>query len=590
LAFDALALHAIRDELDDAVLGARIDSVSLLDERTICLEVYAQRKAFVVISANPSDPRMYVTQDRPRRGTDAVTPLLLLMRKYVRGGRITAIDQPRLERMLTIQVSTRIDEGPPHTTELVSELMGRRSNVVLVDEDGAILDALIRLPPSVNPSRPLLPHLRYVRPSPELKSDPLDPALGDILQRRAQSSDGEAWRLIVSTVAGFSPLASQEAIVRAGGQPSTQVAQIESWNEVAAAIHTLAAPIESHEWNPSIAWIGAKAREYAPYVLTQFPEAEVRPYPSMSDVIIQIGGAERARKALPFATLRRPLLDAIADRTETLRRKRSSLERSLAMADRADSLREAGEAILANASQIQEGDASLTWEGRRIDLYPSLSAIENAQSYFRQYTDARDAKRVVPPLLEGVEAEIGYLDDMALHVEDSESEREISALRRELEDVNVISRARPSKKGSPAKASSGKAQQQQGNSGVVRRLSIDGADLLVGASAAGNESVTFRLARPEDLWFHARGRPGAHVILRAEGRTVQDHWIEIAAGIAAAQSAGRDEGHVEVDYVQRKYVRKISGALPGRVTYRHETTITVAPVSATETRQQRKTG
>src|SRR3954454_5406117 len=110
------------------------------------------------------------------------------------------------------------------------------------------------------------------------------------------------------------------------------------------------------------------------------------------------------------------------------------------MADRADFLREAGEAILANTAQIQEGDVSLTWQGKRIDLYPTLSAVENAQAYFRQYTDARDAKRVVPPLLEEVEAEMAYLDDMALHLEAAESERDISAIRRELEEANVVPR------------------------------------------------------------------------------------------------------------------------------------------------------
>jgi len=255
------------------------------------------------------------------------------------------------------------------------------------------------------------------------------------------------------------------------------------------------------------------------------------------------------------------------------------------MADRADSLREAGEAILASASQIKEGDASLTWEGRRIDLYPSLTPVENAQAYFRQYTDARDAKRVVPPLLDEVASELEYLEDMALHVEESESEREISAIRRELEDANVISRSRPPKH---AAAPKGK-QQGQGRPGVVRKLSIDGVELLVGGSAEGNENVTFRLARPEDLWFHARGRPGSHVVLRTNGRTVPDELIERAAEIAAAHSAGRDDTRIPVDYTLRKYVRKVAGALPGRVTYRNEATVTVSPGSETEPRRQRQT-
>ena len=597
MAFDALTLHAIRDELDRAIVGGRIDSVALIDERTLSLEVYNRHRSFVLISANPSDPRVYLTQDRPPRGTDAVTPLLLLMRKYIRGGRVVSVQQPRLERLLTIEISARMDDGTIRLVELRSELMGRRSNVVLVDEDSAIMDALIRLPPSVNPSRPLLPHLRYTPPNRELKSDPLDPGLGSVLRSRAEAAgEGDAWRLIVSTVAGFSPLAAREAIARAvagasaDSGPQERAAAKESvrvkdapWEAIAEAIRLLAAPVDNGGWEPSIAWLGSGALDYAPYVLQQFRAAEVRDYGSMSEALIAVGGAERIQKAAPFASLRRPLLDAIADRIDLQRRKRGSLERSLAMADEADSLREAGEAILANAAQIKEGDVSLTWNGRRIDLYPSLSAVENAQSYFRQYTSARDAKRVVPPLLDEVEGELGYLDGMALHVETSENERDINALRRELEATGIVQPPRR-KKGASTKAKTTTAAD-----GVVRRLSVDGAQLLVGGSAAGNETVTFRLGRPEDLWFHVRGRPGAHVILRAEGQEVQERWIREAAQIAAARSAGRNEGRVEVDYTQRKHVRKISGALPGRVTYRNETTILVEPTNAAAA-GERKTG
>jgi predicted ribosome quality control (RQC) complex YloA/Tae2 family protein len=354
---------------------------------------------------------------------------------------------------------------------------------------------------------------------------------------------------------------------------------------VANAVREFTAPLESHQWEPSVAWSGGAVVDYAPYVIRQFPDADLRRYDTMSDALVAIGGARRAAKSAPFATLRKPLLEAIESRIDTVRRKRSSLERSLAMADRADSLREAGEAILACASQIQEGDASLTWQGRRIDLYPSLTPVENAQAYFRQYTDARDAKRVVPPLLDEVASELDYLEDMALHVEGSENEREISAIRRELEEANVIPRSRPQKR---AVAPKGK-QQPQGPAGVVRKLSIDGAELLVGGSAEGNETVTFRLARPEDLWFHARGRPGSHVILRTKSGTIPDAWIERAAEIAAKHSAGQEDTRVEVDYTLRKHVRKIAGALPGRVSYRNETTVTVSPGSEAETRRQRKT-
>jgi len=567
------------------VLGGRVDGLFLADPRTICLEVYAGQRWFIVISANPSDPRVYVTRDRPSRGTDAVTPFLLLLRKYVRGGRITDVRQPRLERILSIAFSTRVDEGPSRSVELIAELMGRRSNVILLNDEQTILDALIRLPPSVNAARPLLPHLHYRVPTPENKADPSDPFLAGILRSHSQGANGEGWRVVMTTVAGFSPLAAQEVVARATGSPSTASAEILSWKDLAESVQELVVPIETHAWQPSVAWADGGVADFAPYLLCQFPHADIRRYESMSQAIVQTGGARQAARAVPFDALRRPLLDAIASRSDSVCRKRGSLERSLAMADRADSLREAGEAILANAAQIEAGATSLTWEGRRIDLYPTLTPVENAQAYFRQYTAARDAKRVVPPLLKQVASEIEYLEDMALAVEGSESERELSAIRRELEDAEVISQARPQKK--IKKLGQDKSQAK---SGVVRRMSIEGAELLVGGSAEGNESVTFRLSRPDDLWFHVRGRPGSHVILRGNGSEATEKAISLAAEVAAAHSGARNEARVEVDYTARKYVRKIAGALPGRVTYRNETTITARPRSEPELRPERKTG
>jgi predicted ribosome quality control (RQC) complex YloA/Tae2 family protein len=178
----------------------------------------------------------------------------------------------------------------------------------------------------------------------------------------------------------------------------------------------------------------------------------------------------------------------------------------------------------------------------------------------------------VPPLLEAVAGEIEHLEEMAVHVELADSEKAITSLRRELEGSGILREPKDRKK--QARKGSGKASTPPG---VYARLHLDGAEALVGGSAAGNERVTFDLARPEDLWLHARGVPGAHVILRTQdGEPAQDA-IQAAAEIAAARSAARDATRVEVDYTLRKYVRKIRGGAPGRVTYRNERTIAVVP-------------
>jgi predicted ribosome quality control (RQC) complex YloA/Tae2 family protein len=339
---------------------------------------------------------------------------------------------------------------------------------------------------------------------------------------------------------------------------------------VAEALAELAVPIATGRWEPSIAWQGDAALEYAAFPLHQYPDAEVRTYASMSEVI-RIGTARQVRVAR-FDRSRRPLMESLSARAEQTRRKRSSLERSLASADDAEELRSAGELLLANAHVIEPGVASFEWEGRRIDLYPTLSAVENAQSYFKRYADSRDARRVVPPLLEAVEFELAYLDEMVVHVEMADSEQELAAIRRELQQAGVV---RPSGK-TPVKAQKGKGD-GRAETGAYRRVSVPGAELLIGRSAVGNDTITFRMAQSEDLWFHARGVPGAHVVLRVSGRSPVEEQIEAAARAAASHSAARDEGRVEVDYTARKYVRRVPGAAPGRVTYSRASTISVAP-------------
>ena len=569
--YDALAMHAVTTALRNRTEGGRIDRAVLLTARSVALEIFAKStRPWIIFDLAPDASRVFLSEERARRMSDAVTPFSLLLRKYVAGSRIVSVEQPRLERVLRLRLSARVDHGIPRDIELVAEVMGRRTNLVLIDEDGTIMDALIRVPPAVNPSRPLLPHLRYTAPPGESKLNPEDPALAQTL-RRAGQLEGPGWRLIVQKVAGFSPLAAREVVARATGNPETPASDVQEWDSIAAAVRELLAPLGTGEWAPTVARRDGVVLDYAPYHLTQFPDADVEWYPTMSRALIEAG--MRGVSGPAFERLKRPLLNALGSRLEQARRKRASLERSLASAESADELREAGEAILASAHAIQRGAPSLTWEGRRIDLYPSLSPAENAQSYFERYTSARDAKTNVPPLLEHVAGEIEHLEGMAVHVDLADSEKAINALRRELEEAGILRPALGKKKAGRRATTKATAP----SSGIHTRIRLEDGDVFVGGSAEGNDWLTFHHAQPEDLWLHARGVPGAHVILRSESGEPTDAMLEMAAGIAAAKSAARDAGSVEVDYTLRKYVRKIRGGAAGRVTYRNERTIAVEP-------------
>jgi len=224
-----------------------------------------------------------------------------------------------------------------------------------------------------------------------------------------------------------------------------------------------------------------------------------------------------------------------------------------------DPLREAGELLLAHQTDVQPGDTELTVDGHRIELDPILTPVENAQAYFARYRKAREAEERVPALLEQARHTQEHLADLRTLVEVADQMDAIRALRREV---------------AAATGSASRDGKKPSRSAPYRRVVLDGCEALVGTSAEGNACVTFELARPDDLWLHARGVPGAHVILR-DGQS--EAAVERAAQLAAAHSAARDATAVEVDVTRRRYVKKIPGAAPGLVRYANERTLRVSP-------------
>jgi predicted ribosome quality control (RQC) complex YloA/Tae2 family protein len=228
-----------------------------------------------------------------------------------------------------------------------------------------------------------------------------------------------------------------------------------------------------------------------------------------------------------------------------------------------------GEAILAYAYQIEGGQSELVVEWvageppLQVALDPNLSPSENAQAYFRRYRKAQRGAIQIPAQRAQVEVEEEYLDQLAHDLALAENRPEIDAVGGALAGAGYI-------KGKRRPSSSPPAQ-------PMRFGSPDGLTVWVGKNALQNEELTFRRAAPEDMWLHARGMPGAHVIVRAEGGAIPEWTIEWAAGLAAYYSRGRDDTQVEVDVVPRRHVRHLKGGRPGQVLYGHERTLRVAP-------------
>lgn len=560
--FDALTMACMADELRNTLLGGRVQQALLPDPLSVGLEIYAGRQRhYLLASAHPELGGVYLTSEKLRRGVDKETGLLLLLRKRARGAILSAILQPPLERILHLEC----DHPEWGCSTLVIEVMGRHSNVILLDGVGRVLDAVKRVGPHLSPARPVLPGQPYTPPPAQARLSPFDLTEYRLRQILAEAEpEAQVWQVLVHSLRGVSPLLAREIAFRALGQPRAPVAHVEHLTPLLAAIRELLAPLEGGAWQPTVVVEGGRPAAYAPYPVTH--RGAFQPAPSMSRAIELYTAATVG--ADPYAAARRPVREAIAAARARLERRREALEQSLAQAADADRWRQWGEWILAYAHTVRPGQAELvadTGEGEplRIPLDPELSAVDNAQLYFARYRKAQRAA-------EGGPARLAEVDLALRDLEQLETDLDLAASRPEIEEV----------KAALVEAGYVRARQRRRGTDRSRPLSLtspDGLPILVGRNSRQNDEVTFRRAGGDDWWFHARGVPGAHVIVRAEGQDLPAATLRQAAELAAYFSRLRDEGEVLVDYTRRQYVRRIPGAAPGLVTYTQEQTIRVAP-------------
>ncbi|MBF6613948.1 MAG: NFACT family protein [Chloroflexi bacterium] len=620
--FDALTIAAIRQELERTLLGGRVQNVIMPGPLTISLEIYraGSGRNQLLMSAHPQNARVQLTPTPSSRDPEQHPPLLLLLRKFVRGGTLYALSQPARERVLTASIAKRIDpdkhqeyhfegdfrdrggseeaepedsDAPVTTVELVIEVMGRLSNIVLVAADGTIMDSIKRIPPSINRVRTTLPHQPYIAPPPQAKRDPLGATINVLSVALSEAAQGDAgaavWKGLVSGFAGVSPTLAREVVWRAFGDAKLPVqsvardpAALARLLEQMRAIFTLE---ESGSWEPTVAWreeAGGvrRALDFAPYRLTHLAKegCKLEVHDSISQAASeyfaaagQLGGHSALRAHVHAE------LEEIRRRDE---RKLSSLRDELQRSQALEEIRRRGEAILSYMHTLKPGEHRLAVPDEKliIELDPGLSPVENAQALFREYRKAQSAQASLPEKVAEAEMRVEYLDELATSLDLASSYDEIRAVQGEVRLAKrPTGRSATEEQEGKQRGSKGKVRKTQEKRPQPLRLQTQqGAQMLVGRTASQNDVATFRLAAPEDLWFHARGVPGSHVILRiGEGITPKD--IEEAATVAAAHSRARNEAQVDVLYTEKKYVRKVPNSPPGFVTYKHEQVIRVAP-------------
>lgn len=557
--YDALTTAAVADELRSTLTGGRLQEIVHVDELTLGFEIYAQqRRQYLVASADARQARVHLTETKVRRGVEAPVPLLMLLRKHARGGLISGVRQPLFERILHLDIS-----GPLKSVTLTVEAMGRHANIILVDDDGQVLDSIKRISARLSRVRPMLPGTQYAPPPAQDKLDPANVTEHALCEMIDASRAGQpVWRALVSGIRGMSPLLAREIVYRSAGTIEERCGDISHMIPLLDAYHALMEHAWDHRWEPCVALEEGEVSVYAPYRLTHYGDWE--PTETISRAIDRYEQAVQSADA--YAPARERVRGLLEEARERVRSRLEALKRQLIPQEELDRLRLSGEMILGYAHTVQRGQTELEAEvdpegpPMRIALDPDKSAVENAQAYFERYEKAKSATAEIPPLVRKARYELAYLDQLETDLDLASNRPEIDEVRSALIEAGYAPRKRHT-------------QMQRGQ--PLRLTSSDGLTIVVGRSARQNHEATFRQATPGDLWLHAVDVPGAHVIVQSGGREVPQATLERAAELAAYYSAARGEGRVLVAYTERRYVRPIRGAGPGMVTYRNEETIAV---------------
>ena len=563
--FDSLITNRIARELAP-LCGGRVGRVFLAAEATAVLEL---PRAQLVISWHPEYARVHLVEGMmPAPGLTAA--FVDVLRRYLRGARLSAVEQLGFDRVLQLEFLNAEGLGPEASCILMVEPIGRWANAVLCDPQGLIRDAAHRVPLGVNRYRQLLPGERYY-PPPGQDQPRLDSEISNELRHAAAASPEETLRrLLMGGFQGASPMLLRELAARAGlDLDATPAEQPSKWAEALVEImrQIRAEAIEGAAW----LYRPARGKAFAyPMRLVSRSTEMVQSLPTLSEAVGQVAAELSSDQLLRQQQER--LRAAVRQALEQVTHRRESREQALQRAAEAEKWREFGEALLGNLWRLDWGAPEVevpvfSEAGERlvrIPVNPSYSPQDNARLYFQRYKKAQRAAKRIPPLLEADRRLEAYLEEVADETERAD-QGELGELEAEIRRLGYL-RQRKARSVPPALS-------------FHRMTGPEGWPLWYGRTGLQNNRL-LRQAHPDDVWLHVREGPGGHVVIRTGGRpeALPEAPLLLAARMAAGLSRQRANQRVEVAYTRVRYVRKPRGTPPGFVLYDHDQTLAVEPL------------
>lgn len=550
---DAITIKALAAELDEKLLGGKIDKVQQPERDMLLLSLRARGGNMrLLLSAGTGSARAHISAaafENP-----AEPPMFcMLMRKYLTGARIISLCQPEQERMLVIELVCRDELGLESRRRLIVEMIGRSSNVILVGEDGRIIDCMRRADFGGDAMRRMLPGMIYRMPPKQEKA-----AFFSISSQERRKLLAAADRTIpvdkwlLSVFSGLSPLICRELSARCGG----------SYDTLPEMMDALAESVEAGDFCPTMLIQDGKPLDFSFMPISQYGQSvSLERFESFSELLDAF--YSRRDRAEQQRRRSHELTRSIRTARDRLARKLASQRQELERTESRENVRKTAELVTANLYRLRRGDRSLVCQDYydpacpevNIPLDPLKTPQQNAAALFKEYNKLKGAKKHLTVLVEQGERQLDYLNSVLDELCRAESEKDLADIRRELTETGYLRRGRGAK------------PERRKPQAPLRFLSDDGFEILVGRSNVQNDELTTKTARRTDYWLHAQKIHGSHVIIRCDGMEPPEATIAQAAGLAAYYSQGREGGRVTVDYTMVKNVRKPAGSLPGKVIY-----------------------
>ena len=563
MAFDGITIAAMVRELNNNLAGGRINKIAQPegDELMITARGTEGQKR-LLLSASASLPLIYFTEK------NKISPLTapnfcMLLRKHIGSARIAGIRQPGLERVVEFDLEHLNELGDPCKKVLILELMGKHSNLIFCDDKNMILDSIKHVSSHMSSVREVLPGREYFITKTQDKWDPLTITQEEFLEKVCKKPVSAA-KALYSSLTGLSPVIAEELCYRASVDGNDSILSL---NEISCIhlYHTLQRMMEDVKegnFTPNIIYRGEEPVEYGVFLFQQYgPEYHSVAFDSVSSMLETYYASKNilTRIRQKSADLRKIVQTAL----ERNRKKLILQQKQMKDTAKKEKYRVYGELINTYGYNLPEGSKSFqalnyyTNEEITIPLDETLTPAQNSKKYFDRYTKLKRTEEALTTQLADTESEIEHLESISNALDIARSESDLAQIKEELTQYGYIKRHFSGKKGA----------KMQAKSKPFHYISSDGFDIYVGKNNFQNDELTFKFATGNDWWFHAKKMAGSHVVVKTKDGELPDRTFEEAGRLAAYYSKGRTAPKVEIDYIQKKHVKKPGGAKPGFVVY-----------------------